>query len=81
MVRDMVLFVVTRINEWMLLGRDYEQLRGKKDQEQRRRRILIRRVLLNCAIDGASLYPTYRKPFDMIFPACEKMKHSRGEWI
>jgi len=31
-----------------------------------------RRVLLNCAIDGASLYPTYRKPFDMIFPACQK---------
>ena len=27
---------------------------------------------VNCAIDGASLYPTYRKPFDMIFPACEK---------
>jgi hypothetical protein len=26
----MVLFVVTRINEWMLPGRDYEQLRGKK---------------------------------------------------
>jgi site-specific DNA recombinase len=28
---------------------------------------LLRKVLLNCAIDGASLYPTYRKPFDLIF--------------
>ena len=22
---------------------------------------------MNCAIDSASLYPTYRKPFDVIF--------------
>ena len=28
---------------------------------------LLRLVFLNCAIDGASLYPTYRKPFDLIF--------------
>jgi site-specific DNA recombinase len=28
---------------------------------------LLRMVLLNCAIDAASVYPTYRKPFDMIF--------------
>ena len=27
---------------------------------------LLRKVLLNCAIDGVSLYPTYRKPFDLI---------------
>jgi hypothetical protein len=32
-------------------------------------------LLLNCAIDGASVYPTYRKPFDMIF---ERAK--REEW-
>lgn len=24
-------------------------------------------VLSNCAIDAASVYPTYRKPFDVIF--------------
>jgi hypothetical protein len=24
-------------------------------------------VLSNCAIDAVSLYPTYRKPFDLIF--------------
>ena len=28
---------------------------------------LLRMVLSNCAVDGASLYPTYRKPFDVIF--------------
>ncbi len=27
---------------------------------------LLRMVLLNCSIDAVSLYPTYRKPFDMI---------------
>ena len=28
---------------------------------------LLRMVLSNCAIDAASIYPTYRKPFDVIF--------------
>lgn len=28
---------------------------------------LLRMVLSNCAVDAASVYPTYRKPFDMIF--------------
>jgi site-specific DNA recombinase len=28
---------------------------------------LLKRVLLNCSIDAISLYPTYRKPFDLIF--------------
>src|SRR5262249_38068504 len=28
---------------------------------------LLKTVLLNCAIDGLSVYPTYRRPFDMIF--------------
>ena len=28
---------------------------------------LLRMVLLNCSIDAASVYPTYRKPFDTIF--------------
>ena len=28
---------------------------------------LLKMVLSNCAIDAISLYPTYRKPFDMIF--------------
>jgi site-specific DNA recombinase len=36
---------------------------------------LLKLVLLNCGIDGVSVYPTYRKPFDMI---CERAK--REEW-
>src|SRR5205807_2270161 len=28
---------------------------------------LLKSVLLNCATDGVSLWPTYRKPFDLIF--------------
>jgi hypothetical protein len=28
---------------------------------------LLRLVLSNCSVDAVSLYPTYRKPFDLIF--------------
>jgi site-specific DNA recombinase len=28
---------------------------------------LLKNVLLNCSIDAVSVYPTYRKPFDLIF--------------
>jgi len=28
---------------------------------------LLKSVLLNCATDGVSLWPTYRKPFNMVF--------------
>jgi len=28
---------------------------------------LLKSVLLNCSTDGVSLWPVYRKPFDMIF--------------
>ena len=28
---------------------------------------LLRMVLLNCAVDGTTIQPTYRKPFDLIF--------------
>jgi site-specific DNA recombinase len=31
------------------------------------RGLLLKRILLNCPTDGASLTPTYRKPFDLIF--------------
>src|SRR4029077_18072221 len=37
---------------------------------------LLRMVLSNCAVDAVSVYPTYRKPFDMIF---ERVK--TGEWV
>lgn len=41
---------------------------------------LLRMVLLNCSIDAVSVYPTYRKPFDMIFQRA-KMKNGRGDRI
>ncbi len=28
---------------------------------------LLRMVLLNCSVDGVSVWPTYKKPFDLIF--------------
>ena len=37
---------------------------------------LLKRVLLNCRVDGASLYPTYRKPFDMIFERAKNQEWS-----
>ena len=36
---------------------------------------LLRIVLSNCRVDAASVYPAYRKPFDLI---CARAK--RGEW-
>ena len=36
---------------------------------------MLRNVLLNCSIDAVSLYPTYRKPFDLI---CKRAKCN--EW-
>jgi len=36
---------------------------------------LLKIVLSNCAIDAASIYPTYRKPFDLIFARAKT-----GEW-
>ena len=35
-------------------------------QEPAEQAELLRTVLLNCGIDGVSLYPTYRKPIDLI---------------
>jgi site-specific DNA recombinase len=35
---------------------------------------LLRLVLLNCCIDALSVYPTYRKPFDIIF---ERVKNEQ----
>ena len=28
---------------------------------------LLRKVVLNCAVDAINVYPAYRKPFDVIF--------------
>ena len=37
---------------------------------------LLKMVLSNCAIDAVSLYPTYRKPFELIF-----QKTKREGWL
>ena len=37
---------------------------------------LLRSVHLNCSIDAVSLYPTYRKPFDLIFNRAENEEWS-----
>ena len=40
---------------------------------------LLRKVLLNCSIDAVSLYPTYRKPFDLIFKRAKNEEWSGRE--
>jgi site-specific DNA recombinase len=44
-------------------------------QEPAEKAKLLKLVLSNCAIDAASIYPTYRKPFDLIFD-----RTRTGEW-
>jgi hypothetical protein len=40
---------------------------------------LLRMVLSNCTIDAASIYPTYRKPFDAIFQRAKNDELWPGE--
>jgi site-specific DNA recombinase len=40
---------------------------------------LLKSVLLNCATDGVSLWPTYRKPFDLIFERAKNEEWSGRE--
>jgi site-specific DNA recombinase len=56
-----VVLTVERVLE--LANRAYFLYLTRKPAEQAE---LLRKVLLNCGIDGANLYPTYRKPFDLI---------------
>jgi site-specific DNA recombinase len=37
---------------------------------------LLKSVLLNCATDGVSLWPKYRKPFDLIFQSAKNEEWS-----
>ena len=37
---------------------------------------LLKSVLLNCSTDGTSLWPTYRKPFDLIFERAKNQEWS-----
>ena len=40
---------------------------------------LLKTVLLNCATDGVSFVPTYRKPFDLIFERAKTQEWSGRE--
>jgi site-specific DNA recombinase len=41
---------------------------------------LLKMVLSNCALDAASIYPTYRKPFDLIFTRAKNEEwRARGD--
>jgi site-specific DNA recombinase len=40
---------------------------------------LLKKILLNCRVDGTSLYPSYRKPFDMIFQRAKNQEWSGRE--
>jgi hypothetical protein len=37
------------------------------EQNHTERAKLLKMVLSNCGIDAVSIYPTHRKPFDLIF--------------
>jgi DNA polymerase III psi subunit len=39
---------------------------------------LLKMVLSNCTLDRATLYPTYRKPFDLIFHRAKNEEWRRG---
>jgi hypothetical protein len=49
-------------------------------QEPAEKAKLLKLVLLNCAIDATTVYPTYRKPFDVIFTRA-KMRNGAPERI
>jgi hypothetical protein len=40
---------------------------------------LLKSVLLNCDTDGVSLWPVYRKPFDLIFERAKNQEWSGRE--
>jgi transposase len=52
-----IVYVLRTGCQWKALPREF----GNASAE------LLRNLLLNCSIDAVSLYPTYRKPFDLIF--------------
>jgi len=54
-----------------LANKAYSLYLTRNPQEQAQ---LLKMVLLNCAVDSATVQPTYRKPFDLIFERakCER---------
>src|SRR6266566_9190584 len=59
-----------------LANKAYSLYLTRNSEEQAK---LLRIVLLNCSIDAASVYPTYRKPFDMIFHRAKNQEWSGRE--
>jgi hypothetical protein len=48
-------------------------------RNQAERGQLLKSVLLNCGTDGVSLWPVYRKPFDLIFERAKNQEWSGRE--
>jgi hypothetical protein len=59
-----------------LANKAYSLYLTRNPQEQAQ---LLRMVLLNCAIDGTTVQPTYRKPFDLIFERAKTEQWSGRE--
>jgi DNA invertase Pin-like site-specific DNA recombinase len=59
-----------------LANKAYSLYLTRNPQEQAQ---LLRMVLLNCSIDGATVHPTYRKPFDLIFARAKNEEWSGRE--
>jgi len=55
---------IDRVRVLELANKAYSQYLTQTPHEKAK---LLRMVLSNCAVDAVSVYPTYRKPFDMIF--------------
>ena len=48
--------------------------------DSRKKRAIVEVVCLNLEFDGVSLYPTYRKPFDILAKE-PVLSYGRGDWI
>jgi len=59
-----------------LANKAYSLYLTRNHQEQAK---LLRMVLLNCSIDGITVHPTYRKPFDLIFERAKTEEWSGRE--
>ena len=69
-------FLPTVEKVFELAQRAYSLYVTRKPHEQAE---LLKKVLLNCATDGVSLTPTYRKPFDLIFQRAKNQEWSGRE--
>lgn len=61
-----------KVHEILELAKNASSLYVRAKPEDQAR--LLRTVLSNCRIDAVSVYPTYRKPFDIIFEHSKTME-------